>query len=59
MFPDFKREKSMFFLFTVQISSKVQSCFICGPINLKFGGEVLNSLIFILNGGDWGWNLEK
>ena len=49
----------MFFLFSIHISSRVRSRFICSPINLKFGGEVLNSLIFILKGGDWDWSSKS
>ena len=50
----FWREKHSFFL-TAQIPSNVRSYFIYGPIDLKFGGEVCDSLIFNLNGGDQIW----
>ena len=52
--PFLKLEKKTLFFFTVQISSKIQPL-ICGLIDLKFGGEVRDSLIFNLNGGDRIW----
>ena len=58
--PFFKvREKNSIFFFIVQTSSKVQSRFVCGPIDLKFGGEVRDSLIFNLNGGDRIWSSKQ
>ena len=45
-----------FLLFTVQISSNGRSCFVCGPIDLKFEGEIFNSLISNLNGEDQIWS---
>ena len=45
-----KRRENLCFFFTTQISSKVQSRFVCGPIDLKFGGEVHDSLVFNMNG---------
>ena len=51
--------KTQFFFFTVQISSNVRSCFICGTIELNFGGEVRDSLIFNLNGGDRIWSFGR
>ena len=50
-----KLERKTQFFFTAQISSKVRSRFFCGPIDLKFGGEVCDSLIFNVNGGDRIW----
>ena len=32
---------------------------ICGLIELIFGEHVHNSLIFIMNGGDWIWSSEQ
>ena len=52
MFPDFKGKNQCFFLFTVQISSRVRSYIIHGTINLKFGGRVRDSLVLNLNGED-------
>ena len=51
--------KIQFFFFTAQISSKVRSRFVYGTINLKFGGDVRDSLIFILNGGDRIWRSRR
>ncbi|KAL6323545.1 hypothetical protein AAG906_039125 [Vitis piasezkii] len=45
-----------FFLFTVHISSNGQSRFVYGSIDLKFEGEIFNSLISNLNGGDRIWS---
>ena len=50
-----KLERKTQFFFTAQISSKVRSRFVCGPIDLKFGGEVCDSLIFNVNGEDRIW----
>ena len=44
-----RREKNAGFLHHAQISSKVRCHFVHGLIELKFGGEVHNSLIFNLN----------
>ena len=57
--PFFKLERKTQFFFTVQISSKVRSCFVCGPIDLKFGEEVRDSLIFNLNCGDQIWSFGR
>ncbi|RVW31737.1 Retrovirus-related Pol polyprotein from transposon TNT 1-94 [Vitis vinifera] len=38
------------------ISSNGRSYFVCGPIDLKFEGEIFNSLISNLNGGDRIWS---
>ncbi|RVW40094.1 Retrovirus-related Pol polyprotein from transposon TNT 1-94 [Vitis vinifera] len=38
------------------ISSNGRSRFVCGPIDLKFEGEIFNSLISNLNGGDRIWS---
>ena len=57
--PFFKLERKTQCFFTVQISSKVRFRFVCGPIDLKFGGEVCDSLIFNLNNGDWIWSSER
>ncbi|RVW83457.1 Retrovirus-related Pol polyprotein from transposon TNT 1-94 [Vitis vinifera] len=38
------------------ISSNGRSHFVCGPIDLKFEGEIFNSLISNLNGGDRIWS---
>ena len=38
--------------------SSLRSMSFCGLIELFFGEHVFNSLIFILNGGDWGWSSE-
>ena len=54
--PFFKLERKTQFFSIVQISSKVRSYFVCGPIDLKFGGEVRDSLIFNMNGGDQIWS---
>ena len=56
MFPDFNRENQYFFLFNVQISSRVRSYIIRGPVNLKFGGRVQYSLVLNLNGEDRIWS---
>ena len=42
-----------------QFSSSVRSRFIRGLIELIFGENVLNSLIFIVNGEDWNWSSEQ
>ncbi|RVW60893.1 Eukaryotic translation initiation factor 3 subunit F [Vitis vinifera] len=42
-----------------QISSNGRSRFVCGPIDLKFEGEIFNSLISNLNGGDRIWSSER
>ncbi|KAL6337652.1 hypothetical protein AAG906_037245 [Vitis piasezkii] len=39
-----------------RISSNGRSRFVCGPIDLKFEGEIFNSLISNLNGGDRIWS---
>ena len=57
--PFLKLERKTQIFFTIQISSKVWSHFICGPIDLKFGGEVRDSLIFNLNGGDRIWSFKR
>ena len=60
MFLDFKRENQCFFsLFTIQISSKVQSRVVHGLIDLKFGGGVRESLILNMNGVDRIWSPRK
>ena len=53
-----ERRKTLisFLLFTVQISSNGRSRFVCGPIDLKFEGEIFNTLISNLNGGDRIWS---
>ena len=53
-----ERRKTLIFflLFTVQISSNGRSRLVCGPIDLKFEGEIFNSLISNLNGGDRIWS---
>ncbi|RVX19730.1 Aromatic aminotransferase ISS1 [Vitis vinifera] len=43
----------------LEISSKVRSRFVCGPIDLKFGREVRDSLIFNLNDGDQIWSFGR
>ena len=53
------REKNSVFFFIVQTSSKVQSRFVCGLIDLKFGGEVHDLLIFNLNGRDRIWSSKR
>ena len=35
------------------------SCFVRGPIELKFEGEVRGSCIFNMNGGDWIWSFGQ
>ena len=57
--PFFKLERKTQFFFIVQISSKVRSYFVCGPIDLKFGREVRDSLIFNQNGGDRIWSFGQ
>ncbi|RVX09848.1 hypothetical protein CK203_013038 [Vitis vinifera] len=42
-----------------RISSNGRSRFVCGPIDLKFEGEIFNSLISNLNGGDRIWSSER
>ena len=54
-----KLERKTQFFFTIQISSKVWSRFVCGMIDLKCGGEVCDSLIFNMNGGDQIWSSRQ
>ena len=54
-----KKKINFFLLFTIQISSNGRSGFVCGPIDLKFEGEIFNSLISNLNGGDRIWSSER
>ena len=54
-----KLERKTQFIFIAHISSKVSSLFICGLIDLKFGEEVRDSLIFNLNGGDRIWRSRQ
>ena len=49
----------MFFIFTVQISSMVQSCIVCRPIDLNFGGGIRDSLVLNMNGEDCIWSLGQ
>ncbi|RVW62457.1 Retrovirus-related Pol polyprotein from transposon TNT 1-94 [Vitis vinifera] len=46
----------LFIAFKSMISSNGRSRFVCGPIDLKFEGEILNSLISNLNGEDRIWS---
>ncbi|RVW71160.1 Retrovirus-related Pol polyprotein from transposon TNT 1-94 [Vitis vinifera] len=41
------------------ISSNGRSRFVCGPIDLKFEGEIFNSMISNLNGRDRIWSSER
>ena len=54
-----RREKNASFSHHAQISSKVRSHFVHGPIELKFGGEFRDSFIFNLNGEDRIWSFGK
>ena len=54
-----RREKNASFSHHAQISSNVRSHFVCGPIELKFGGEFCDSFIFNLNGEDRIWSFGK
>ena len=54
-----RREKNTGFSHHAQISSKVRSHFVRGPIELKFGGEFRDSFIFNLNGEDRIWSFGK
>ena len=47
-----KEKKEAVFLFHAQVSSKARSCFVCGPIELKFGGDVHDTRGYHLNGED-------
>ena len=47
------------FFHLAQISSKVWSHFVRGPIELKFGGKFHDSFIFNLNGDDRIWSFGK
>ena len=51
-----KLKRKIRFFFTVQILSNIRSYFVYGLIDLKFGGEVRDSLIFNLNSGDRIWS---
>ena len=51
-----KRENLCFSLYCPYLS-KVLSRFFCGPIDLNIGGEVCDSLVFNMNGGDQIWSL--
>ncbi|KAL6320662.1 hypothetical protein AAG906_008662 [Vitis piasezkii] len=51
-----KRRKKLCRLPRRRISSNGRSRFVCGPIDLKFEGEIFNSLISNLNGGDRIWS---
>ena len=53
------RKKNASFSHHAQISSKVRSHFVHGPIELKFGGEFHDSFIFNLNGEDRIWSFGK
>ena len=55
---DFERERkeereNLCFSLYCPVSSKVQSHFVYGLIDMKFGGEVCDSLVFNMNRGDY------
>ena len=57
--PFLKLKRKIRFFFTVQILSNIRSYFVYEPINLKFGREVRDSLIFNLNDEDWIWSFGR